>query len=482
MVAILIHRICNDIEMKRHKQPNDYQEEASMPRRRQDDERRSPQQPAEDSRDSPPPAASSAAATPSSTTVPVNATMSDLTHNNRASSFEQREEQRSAFSSVQPGGIVPAEEKQDQQETTSSSTPMPRPEQEPLPFNSPLRYYHQQQQHVESEADVDAVYPYHQYSGYPSYQNTQQPYDYSSYYPPPPNQDSNTSGMNSSHSQYHPPYPSYHHQEYSNYPPQEYDNPYSYYPSSATAASSHHPEPAYSAPYPQPHQHHYYPGPGATPPTNQEPPLAVTESTKGATPSMARKASSDRGEGLDLSPSPSSEDDRKPSASSVKGPLKGILKKESPGHHDFEPIPFHAISAIPPLSASAANMEMQPPSPPLYSSSVHDAFPQAFPQAPTPPVSYTAAPYAAAPQAAAAPVAPPIPQSTPVTRRQQQRTLAPSSSGSATSSLGEGGSWERRFSELSEFKHIHDHCEVPQNYAENTSLGTWVNKVSSIFF
>jgi hypothetical protein len=38
-------------------------------------------------------------------------------------------------------------------------------------------------------------------------------------------------------------------------------------------------------------------------------------------------------------------------------------------------------------------------------------------------------------------------------------------------------SWERRFTELIEFKRSHGHCEVPQNYSENASLGTWVNKV-----
>jgi hypothetical protein len=41
---------------------------------------------------------------------------------------------------------------------------------------------------------------------------------------------------------------------------------------------------------------------------------------------------------------------------------------------------------------------------------------------------------------------------------------------------GEGSSWEKRFSELLEFRAKHGHCEVPQNYKENTSLGIWVNK------
>lgn len=41
---------------------------------------------------------------------------------------------------------------------------------------------------------------------------------------------------------------------------------------------------------------------------------------------------------------------------------------------------------------------------------------------------------------------------------------------------GEGSSWEKRFAELVEFKAKHGHCEVPQNYKDNTSLGIWVNK------
>ena len=47
----------------------------------------------------------------------------------------------------------------------------------------------------------------------------------------------------------------------------------------------------------------------------------------------------------------------------------------------------------------------------------------------------------------------------------------------ASASLpSEGGSWERRFRELVEYKAVHGDCEVPQNYSQNTSLGTWVNK------
>ncbi|KAL7531259.1 hypothetical protein ACHAXR_003939 [Thalassiosira sp. AJA248-18] len=504
MVAILIRRICNDIEMKRNdKNLNDYPEEASMPR--QDDvqmRRRSPQQPPveDESRDH---AASplAAAAAPAAT---VNVNMSPITYTKSpqpVSAFEQRDDHRSAFSSVQPDDeIVPAanqdHHQQQQQQPTSSSppiSPMPRPVrsgEDPLPFQSPIRYYHNQEQQqppTESEAEVNApaaevnapaAYPPYQYQGYPPYQ---QDY-YSNYYHQPNNMDA--SGMNNSqYHQHHPPYQSYHPQEYSNYP-QEYNHShYSYYPP-ATGNSQH---PEYSLQYPQAHhQHQYYPGathsPMPAPNTLKETPSAVTESTKGTTPSsMPRGTSSTGGEGLDLSPSNSVEDDRKPSASSdnqgdhVKG--KKGLSPQGRRHQDYEPIPLHQISAVPVLSSSTASMP--PPSPPPYAAAAHgNAFPHAFPQdsariqfmAPPPPHAV-----ATSRSSRTAHISPP--RSTPVSRRRQQRTIAPSSSGSNASSTGGGeGSWERRYNELIEFKTTHGHCEVPQNYAQNSSLGTWVNK------
>jgi hypothetical protein len=35
--------------------------------------------------------------------------------------------------------------------------------------------------------------------------------------------------------------------------------------------------------------------------------------------------------------------------------------------------------------------------------------------------------------------------------------------------------WEVRLSELAEYRKIHGHCNVPQNYSENTKLASWVN-------
>lgn len=485
MVAILLRRICNDIEMNRHdKQPNDYQEETSPPR--QDDVQmgRSPplsplERPTDDKRDHPQ-AGDTRATSAAPLSAIVNASMSDITYNKRPS-FEQRDEQRSAFAIVQSDAIVPAEENQEQHRHSSPSPAMPRPipirAEEPLPFESPTRYYHQQQ-HVE-EADVDAPYPYqyHPNQGYPPYQGQYPPYGYPGYYPQP-EPDSNTSAMMTSN-QYHPPYTGYHPQEYSTRQPQEYSNHYSYYPS---ATSSQHPASTYSAQYSDPH-HHYY-NPGATPPTShssvpdtlKETPSAVTESTKGTTPSSMGRKPSRGGEGLDYSPSPSMEDDRKQPGTDSEKKTRGILKKDSSppqpqGHHDFEPIPLHEISAIPVLSSA----RMQPPSP-TFTASSHRTFAQAFPQVSTPPTSFAdpfPAPHHRVVAAASHDLAPPAPRSTPVTRR-QHRTLAPSSSGSTAS--GEGGSWERRFNELFDFKRMHGHCEVPQNFSENTSLGTWVNK------
>jgi hypothetical protein len=36
--------------------------------------------------------------------------------------------------------------------------------------------------------------------------------------------------------------------------------------------------------------------------------------------------------------------------------------------------------------------------------------------------------------------------------------------------------WEKRFSELADYRKIHGHCNVPQSYSENIQLGNWVTK------
>jgi hypothetical protein len=35
--------------------------------------------------------------------------------------------------------------------------------------------------------------------------------------------------------------------------------------------------------------------------------------------------------------------------------------------------------------------------------------------------------------------------------------------------------WNERLSELANYRDIHGHCNVPTNYSQNKSLGTWVS-------
>lgn len=500
--------------MKRHKNPNDDLIAAGEDVR---GGRSSPQEPLaatfmEDSRE--PQAAGSPASAPMATSAPamavgatatttVNATMSDITYD-RATSFELRDESRSAFSSVRTSPAPQAaddtiearpEEKHDQRRhdrqelhehhsvhqnqdlLKRTTTHMPRPvrpasEPDPLPYQSPLRYYQQEQSNSSEGEEVDPgpapasapaasapdQYQY-QYPGYPPYppQHGQGPYHqyhYSGYYPPGTHPSEQERGST-------PPSTMDRYRTYPGYPPhqQEYNTyPYSYYPSPAAAPGQ----------YPGHTQQHPYYYSEATPtPTHsstqdtgglKEIPSAITESTKGTTPLMQQPSTA--AERLDLSsPSHSVEDDRKPPA------RKGILKKDdSPSSRvDYEPIPLDQISAIPVLSEPGA-LE-RPPSPRYALGSYSEGYHHSSP----PPLDFAAPSTTQRSRSAA--------RRTPTTRR-PQRTIAPSSSGSSSTAGGgvAEGSWERRFAELTEFKGAHGHCEVPQNYAENTSLGTWVNK------
>jgi hypothetical protein len=40
----------------------------------------------------------------------------------------------------------------------------------------------------------------------------------------------------------------------------------------------------------------------------------------------------------------------------------------------------------------------------------------------------------------------------------------------------QSSAWEEHWSELAEYREIHEHCNVPHNYPENTKLGKWVGK------
>ena len=580
MVAIVFRQICNnhiDRSMKRHKM-NEYsaerEEGGSIDRPaataddedgRQDDvqrRRRRLQQPppvvmaasTEDDDDTRDPSSTSVAPPAPAPTV----TTRDITHGHTSPSLlDQHDEHRSAFSSVQAPAIDPSieivsgeQQKQDQEtqqehgspHNTSTSTSMPhRPpgpalsvvrrssglqdQQEPLPFQSPLRYYQEEQaakseshttesatkrssEAEEATSDVNhpvssshSPYPAYSYQhqGYPPHPQYQQyPYSYSGYYPPQA-----TSMGQEYHPQPYPGYPPTAHQE-QGYDSYQHAHPWERYayPTSCVAGQD-----QYAA---QSH-HHQHPGgyyaAGSTPPPHAN----VV------------------GEGLDLSPSNSVEvievDHRKPSASapvrratdaSQPPTLKGILKKESPqqrDHHDFEPIPLDQIAAIPVLSdpgiSAAPAGEEQHQQHQYYATTIvpssshgssasyaHSSHRHAYAHPPPQPSGTQLAPVrqfmspsqgasttaAGTASTSSAHVAPPAPRSTPVTRRRtQSRTIAPSSAGSGGSSTSANEtSWERRYNELIEYKSTNGHCEVPQNYAENTSLGTWVNKVSLI--
>jgi predicted chitinase len=42
-----------------------------------------------------------------------------------------------------------------------------------------------------------------------------------------------------------------------------------------------------------------------------------------------------------------------------------------------------------------------------------------------------------------------------------------------------GASWEDRMSELTDYRKIYGHCNVPHNYSENTKLANWVTNQRS---
>jgi hypothetical protein len=140
----------------------------------------------------------------------------------------------------------------------------------------------------------------------------------------------------------------------------------------------------------------------------------------------------------------------------------GAMNDESsPRNDDFEPIPFW--SDLPRGAVSSSDFSryrIYPPAasahPDEYSPPIYAVDPQQHGLAPQ--HRYPSTPTRSAAVAA-------------VSSRQD-------SMASTLSSGGEGSSWEKRFSELLEFRTKFGHCEVPQNYKDNTSLGIWVNKVS----
>mmetsp|Transcript_26595 Transcript_26595/g.43949 ORF Transcript_26595/g.43949 Transcript_26595/m.43949 type:complete len:146 (-) Transcript_26595:310-747(-) len=61
--------------------------------------------------------------------------------------------------------------------------------------------------------------------------------------------------------------------------------------------------------------------------------------------------------------------------------------------------------------------------------------------------------------------------------RSSKSSVSASASASASESK-HGRAWEQRIHELIDFQKKYGHCNVPQNYSPNPSLGTWVNRVS----
>lgn len=412
-------------------------------------------------------------------TTPLVGTMSDKT----ASQSNQK----------QPGDVptpTDGEKNQQQQKLYDSSS-----------SGYHLHHHHEEEHRIEGESRIDD--PSNRYQYHPinhRYYQSRNQYNYhsgASYYNTPPDPDNRTSATAMSsgqHYHHHSPYPGYYTtQDYGNYSQYLHDNRYLNYESTGSlgqdsAAAPSHPGPTrqYAHYYPHhcnheteisPYYHNSFPAVSST---------VATTSTTAKDDSQGRKS-------LDLSSSP--DGDQKPSARSEKQAdtreRKGASKRRrdediSTSHHpdpqqqgqDFEPIPLNKISAIPILSTSFSSSVCI-----VSSSALGGGGGSGDGGAPH---SHSASSYAS-PRAIAvggsrsrgssAHVAPPMPHATTFTpsTRKQPRILQPTSSGSndTTSSTP---SWEKRFTELVGFKRAHGHCEVPQNYSENPSLGTWVNK------
>ena len=449
-------------------------------------------------------------------TTPLVGTMSDST----ASRSKQK----------QPGDMsTPTDGKQDQEQQKLSSSrsqsfapsPTPRSASNDEPINNyilhsasssrHLRHHNEEEHRIEGEARIND--PSYQYQYHPinhRYYQSRNQYNYhsgASYYNTPPDPDNRTSATattmsSGQHYHHHSLYPGYYTtQDYGNHSHYPYDNRYLNYEStgslvqdSAAAPSRPGPTRQYAHYYPyhhnhetenSPYYHHSFPHHDSFFDAEAVSSTVATTSTSAKDDSQGRKS-------LDISSSP--DDEQKPSTREKQSDTrerKGSSKRRrdediSISHHpdpqqqgqDFEPIPLNKISAIPILSTSSSS------STGIVSRSMLGGGGSGGGCAPySHPASSYASPHATAvgdsrSRGSSAHVAPPMPHATTSTpsARKQPRILEPTSSGSneTTSSTP---SWEKRFTELVGFKRAHGHCEVPQNYSENPSLGTWVNKV-----
>ncbi len=437
-------------------------------------------------------------------TTPLVETMSDKTasqSNQKPDGEKNQQQQKLSSSRLQP--FVPSTVPR----SASNAEPINNYIHHSSSSGYHLHHHHEEEHRNEGEARIDD--PYNRYQYHPinhRYYQGRNQYNYhsgASYYNTPPDPDNRTSATASTmssgqHFHHHSPYPGYYTtQDYGNYSQYLHDNRYLNYESTGSlgqdsaAAPPSHPGPTrqYAHYYPHhcnheteisPYYHNSFQHHDSS--FNAEAVSSTVATTTAKDDCQGRKS-------LDLSSSP--DDDQKPSARSKKQAdtreKKGASKRRrdediSPDPQqqgqDFEPIPLNKISAIPILSTSSSSSVCIISSSALGGGGSGDG---------GAPYSHSASSYAS-PRAIAvggsrsrgssAHVAPPMPHattSTPSTRK-QPRILQPTSSGSndTTSSTP---SWEKRFTELVDFKRAQGHCEVPQNYSENPSLGTWVNKV-----
>lgn len=298
---------------------------------------------------------------------------------------------------------------------------------------------------------------------YYGYQQRQQPppypYDYSGYY------HQHLEGGKSN-----PAFRSWPNQSYDNYshPFQEYShsyystNPHHHMPSQSPVY--HHPSSMYEDPYFNMSRHPHSAPPSyhrgyarTTPPIGfsheaakhpqqyKETPSAITE---GTTPSKQSPP-------LELSPASfgysGNEDERKPAAmpaARTQGEAQVSNQGTRQHHDDFEPIPIW--NEGPPVIAELQYREY-----PAWASQEYGGYAVDPTMVGLPPRQYSPTPIQSSAAAAAG---------------------GTSQLSSVLLTGGEGSSWEKRFAELIDFRTKHGHCEVPQNYKENTSLGIWVNK------
>mmetsp|Transcript_26148 Transcript_26148/g.43157 ORF Transcript_26148/g.43157 Transcript_26148/m.43157 type:complete len:607 (-) Transcript_26148:64-1884(-) len=406
----------------------------------------------------------------------------------KSKSFEERNEDRSAFT------ILPKSRDEKEASTASNQEEEKKPSQDPeeaggpiiprpvassapmssssiptasaasyaQPHLSPMRYYHQQRYAESIGAKSDPPAFQYQYRGGLAHPTQPDPYGYgysAGYYHPPqyPRPDPVSARG-------HPQFPYF--QGYDYQQPHQHHN--SMMPSSAAAYSRHNLDEYYGAHASIPTRTYAKKDPPET--------IKVTEATKGGRAGV-----------VDLSPTlpspPVKEDDRKPSARSMSSSIQESSSRGDLVNAElndlYAPLPFHDVQSL-------LTSPMKTPSPPSPSPQFAAA-PHLDPFSDTPEMVHAS-------RDTQLPQASPVVSSSKKRRRGRQlehiATAGQSHGASSTASVARtsrrdsstesaskrGHSWDRRYNELLEFKLLHGHCEVPQNYAPNPSLGIWVNK------